>query len=70
MRAALNLQSPPPGDRDHAFWSGRYGRSVSDAEAEEIRLNLQGFFDLLSQWAQKPSETPVDVSLEKEVRSS
>jgi hypothetical protein len=52
------------------FWDERYGRVISEAEAEEIRFNLEGFFDLLGRWAQEPPGTVVDGSREKEVRSS
>ncbi|MBI4064534.1 MAG: hypothetical protein HY401_09595 [Elusimicrobia bacterium] len=48
-----------------AFWSERYGRPVSDAEAEDIHRNLAGFFGVLQEWKKED----LDSARPNEVRS-
>lgn len=36
--------------RARELWSQRYGRPVSEAEAEAIHRNLNGFFEVLLDW--------------------
>lgn len=48
-------------------WSRRYGRPVSEAEAETIHRNLNGFFEVLLDWRRQDAER---AAVEKGLASS
>jgi hypothetical protein len=58
------------------FWGPRYGRELSDDEAREIIRNVEGFFGILLEAAQREmdasrnQDNEASVKLEKEDKSS
>ena len=41
-----------------AYWTGRYGREVTEEEAREIGRNLTQFVQILSRWLAASSRRP------------